>query len=228
MTSKLNLKGNALLIYALIYGFSQNEDNYYQGSLQYIQDWTNSTRQGVIGTIKKLVDDHLIIKEESFPYNKYSINKSKLNELNCKQSILDSKQNLQDNINNNIDNKYIKNLEDHDLINKVITYMNSVCGTHYKSSSNGTKKHIKARIKEGYKFEDFKDVIDFKFKEWGENPKPFSNGQMSNTYLRPSTLFSSGHFEEYLQAAWMKQLRNGNIPKALSTDKLEDRSDLEF
>ena len=228
MSSKLGLKGNSLMIYAIIYGFCQDDDNCYQGSLKYIEDWTNSTRQGIIGTIKKLIDDKLIIKEESFPYNKYYINKSKLNELDCKLTLTDSKDTLQNNNINNKDNKFKDNLQQSSLIDEVIKYLNSICGTNYRSNSNSTKRIIKARISEGYKFDDFKDVIDFKWKEWGENPKKFSNGQMSDSYLRPSTLFVPSHFEEYLQAAWTDQLRSGNIPKALSTDKLEDRSDMSF
>ena len=65
MVSELGLKGNALLIYAIIYGFSQNEDNSYKGSRQYLADWVNSTVQGVSKCLKKLVEDGMIIKKEN-------------------------------------------------------------------------------------------------------------------------------------------------------------------
>lgn len=233
MVNKLNLKGTSLIIYALIYGFCQDESSCYKGSLQYLQEWSNATRQGVSGTLKKLIQDKLIIKTESFPYNEYRINKDIVNKfyIECKQSLHTNINNNINNINNNIteeDNKYKQNLETQNIIDEVINYLNKICGTHFKSTSGSAKKCIKARIKEGYKLQDFKDVIDFKYKEWGLKPKQFSNGQMSDTYLRPSTLFANGHFDEYLQAAWTDMLRSGNIPEAISTDKLEERSDLAF
>ena len=54
--TELGLKGNDILIYSLIYGFSQTEDQYFSGSIQYIADWTNSTRQGVIKNLNNLVN----------------------------------------------------------------------------------------------------------------------------------------------------------------------------
>ena len=65
MVNDLNLKGNELLIYAIIYGFSQDEEQRFSGSLQYLADWTNSTKQGVIKNLKSLVEKGLIVKEES-------------------------------------------------------------------------------------------------------------------------------------------------------------------
>lgn len=65
MVSDLKLRGNALLTYAIIYGFSQNVDDSYTGSRQYLADWTNSTVQNVSRCLKKLSEDGLIIKKEN-------------------------------------------------------------------------------------------------------------------------------------------------------------------
>ena len=66
MLTELNLKGNELLIYAIIYGFSQTDGmKGFSGSLQYLADWTNSTKQGVIKNLKSLADKGYITKEES-------------------------------------------------------------------------------------------------------------------------------------------------------------------
>ena len=65
MISYLKLKGNALLVYAIIYGFSQNEYDSYTGSRQYLADWTNTTIQNVSRCLKKLVEDGLIVKKEN-------------------------------------------------------------------------------------------------------------------------------------------------------------------
>ena len=64
MVTELKLKGNSLLIYAIIYGFSQAEEQVFSGSLQYLADWTNSSKQSVINCLKKLIDDGLLGKNE--------------------------------------------------------------------------------------------------------------------------------------------------------------------
>ena len=64
MIRRLKLKGNELLVYAIIYGFSQDGENRFTGSLQYLADWTGSTKQGVIKNLKSLVDKGYVNKEE--------------------------------------------------------------------------------------------------------------------------------------------------------------------
>ena len=64
MISDLKLKGNELIIYACIYGFSQAENQVFSGSLQYLADWTNSTKQGVIKCLKSLTEKGFIKKNE--------------------------------------------------------------------------------------------------------------------------------------------------------------------
>lgn len=64
MVKQLELKGNELLVYALIYGYSQTEENRYTGSLQYIAEWLNSSKQTVINTLKSLLEKGLIQKYE--------------------------------------------------------------------------------------------------------------------------------------------------------------------
>ena len=62
MLNELNLKGNELLIYALIHGFCQDGKSTFKGGLTYIGEWTNSTKQGVIKALKSLLDKKLIVK----------------------------------------------------------------------------------------------------------------------------------------------------------------------
>ena len=65
MVTELGLKGNSLLIYAIIYGFSQEEGQWFRGSLQYLADWTNSSKFGVSKSLKVLVEAGLLEKEDS-------------------------------------------------------------------------------------------------------------------------------------------------------------------
>lgn len=71
----------------------------------------------------------------------------------------------------------------------IVNYLNQKLGTRYKANSTNTKKHINARLNEGYKPDDFKTVIDKKCNDW--------IGTEYEKYLRPETLFGS-KFESYL------------------------------
>lgn len=60
MLSRLKLKGAELLTYAIIYGFSQSEGQYFCGSLKYLAEWTNSTVRSVTNYLNRLKDKGLI------------------------------------------------------------------------------------------------------------------------------------------------------------------------
>lgn len=62
MRTKLNLKGNALLIYALIYGFSQNGESRFKGSRKYIAEWCGCSLDTVDRTLGSLVAKGFIAK----------------------------------------------------------------------------------------------------------------------------------------------------------------------
>lgn len=83
MLNELDLKGNELLIYALIHGFSQDGKSDYHGGLTYIALWTNSTKQGVIKALKSLLEKGLIQKkiftENGLQYARYWTVKSRIN-----------------------------------------------------------------------------------------------------------------------------------------------------
>lgn len=81
-------------------------------------------------------------------------------------------------------------------IKDIITYLNDKTGKRYSHNASGNKRIIQARLNEGYTFDDFKRVIDHKCNEWLP-PVKFSNGKMSDTYLRPATLFNQ-KFDQYL------------------------------
>ena len=115
MLTDLNLKGNELIIYSCIWGFSQAENQVFNGSLQYLADWTNSTKQGVMKNLKALVEKGYIEKEENYikgvKFCSYRATKltEVLNKVNggMKQSLTGgNKQSLTNNI--SLDNKDYK------------------------------------------------------------------------------------------------------------------------
>lgn len=100
-----------------------------------------------------------------------------------------------------------------DDIKAIVEYLNDKIGAHYKPNGKKMKELIRARMNEGYTVEDFKTVIDKKFKSWGNDPK-------MSLYLRPSTLFGT-RFGEYLneyQAESPEQSGN-NIFLSLANDR---------
>ena len=64
MRTELNLSGNELIVYAIIYGFSQNKQGEFTGSAQYLADWVGCTRRPVMTILNKLVEAKLISKTE--------------------------------------------------------------------------------------------------------------------------------------------------------------------
>ena len=62
MVDELHLKGNDLLAYALIYGFSQDEESFYNGSYAYIMRWLSVDERSAVRILKRLESMGLIKK----------------------------------------------------------------------------------------------------------------------------------------------------------------------
>lgn len=65
MLNVLNLKSNELVIFAIIYNFSQDGESEFNGSLSYLQAFANvSSKNTVLAILKSLLDKNFIIKRE--------------------------------------------------------------------------------------------------------------------------------------------------------------------
>jgi uncharacterized phage protein (TIGR02220 family) len=82
---------------------------------------------------------------------------------------------------------------------KILTAFNTICFSRFMPVKSNIQL-INARLKEGYLYEDFIEVIKFKQKCWENNPD-------MRQYIQPKTLFCAKHFDGYLQAA-----KNANKP----------------
>ena len=87
----------------------------------------------------------------------------------------------------------------------IVTFLNSVTGSNYRSTTDKTRKLIAARIAEGFTIDDFKTVISKKAKEW--------QGTDMAQYLRPETLFGT-KFEGYLNQPEVRNSRRSPISRA--------------
>lgn len=82
MVNILGLKGSELLVYALIYGFSQDNQSKFYGSRRYIAEWFNCSLPTIDKALNGLLEKQYIIKEEEIvngvKFNRYKHSKETL------------------------------------------------------------------------------------------------------------------------------------------------------
>lgn len=78
MIKRLKLRGTELKVFAIIYGYSQNGDNWYYGSIKDLQEQCDASRQSVISALQSLVAKQFLIKldnsENNIKTNYYKVN----------------------------------------------------------------------------------------------------------------------------------------------------------
>lgn len=200
MINRLGLKGVPLNVYAIVYGFSQDGDNEYTGSLQYLCDFCGGvSKPTIISALKSLVESEYLIRREEFingvQFNRYKANLPLLKKFNYpdKETLTGAVKNFNEGgkeilPNNKSNNKSLNNKE---IYTKIIAHLNEKAGTNYRATGKATQGHINARLAEGYTVEDFYTVIDKKCAEW--------RGTDFEKFLRPETLFGT-KFDSYLNA----------------------------
>lgn len=138
------------------------------------------------------------------------------NNINNNKDESNSAKGNKDKNNSNKKNKYNLNYTE------FIEWFNEETGRKFASDKSGTikgfKKNIEARFKEGYTKQDLYLVTKDKAKEWKDDKK-------QKQYLRPSTLFGSEHFDEYLTLAKERYSPEPQKKKEESSAKEEKRKD---
>ena len=199
MRTKLNLKGNELLAYAVIYGFSQTDGAKFTGSRKYLAEWCGCSMATIDRTLNSLVDKGLISRTSYVTKHGYrAVEYAALQ--NDTQAPADTQPHTETTTEHNTTEP--QPLVDEpqapaqpkkpDPTEEVVNHLNHRLGTQYKTTTQSTRKLVKARLKEGFTVEDMKLVIDKKATEWVGNPKMAQ-------YLRPDILFGN-KFEGYLNA----------------------------
>lgn len=145
MCSKLKLSGNELLIYALIYGFSQDGISEFRGSRSYICKWFNISLPTVDKALNSLVEKNLITKREEIVNNvKYNCYKVILQ--GSKESLQGVVKNLyrgsKESLHNNTNNNYNNNTHN-TIINNSITRTRTACDSSKKLVNKSKTKKSK-------------------------------------------------------------------------------------
>ena len=104
MILDLKLKGNDLIIFALIYGFSQDGESSFNGSFDYIAKSTNLTRRSCINVIEKLIKKKLVKKIQKKNGNSYQVVKNFHHASEKISPVASEKISPNTNIDNNINN----------------------------------------------------------------------------------------------------------------------------
>lgn len=180
MINRLGLKGTQLLLYAIIYGFSQDGQSVFKGSVGYLAEFTGVSEVSARSNLNALVDRGLINKYAgaSGDVNSYAVNIERIMP-DCEEHI-----NMPAEPKKAVTEQYSSDTEE------ITAYLNKRTGKNYKAKAYETYKPIQARLREGFSVDDFKKVIDNKCADWKGDAK-------MDKYLRPQTLFGT-KFQAYL------------------------------
>lgn len=86
MVNELKLKGNELLVYALIYGVTQDGESEFYGSRSYISEWCGASLPTIDKALNSLVEKELITKRTE-NINNVIFNRYKANILGSKETL---------------------------------------------------------------------------------------------------------------------------------------------
>lgn len=101
---------NEIAAFALVYGFSQDGQTEFQGSISYIQEWLMCCKQTAVTTMKRLEEKGLIVKAQyeinGVTFNRYAVNQKYIGGLKNRQPPVQNLDTpcLKIRPNNNIDN----------------------------------------------------------------------------------------------------------------------------
>lgn len=195
------LPANAKLLYGEITALC-NEKGYCWAGNSYFAELYKVTNRTVSSWIQILeekgyIEREVIRNKETKQVEKRLIrlaNEKKSHE-GIEENFLPSGKNIHEGIEENFrkNNTSFNNTNNNTLeipIVEIINYLNNVANKNFRSTTKKTQQLIKARWNEGFRFEDFKTVINNKVKDWKHDPH-------MNKYLRPETLFGT-KFESYL------------------------------
>lgn len=219
--NQLRLKGTKKDVFAIIYGFSQDGESEFKGSVKYLAEWLDCSRPTIIKALQELTESGLLIKRvdiiNGVQFNRYKVNLQVVkNFYGGSKEILQggSKKTLPNNENIDIDKE---NNNIYIIAERVLCYLNEKAGTGFKPVDSNLK-FIISRLKQ-YSEDDLKAVIDKKVKEW--------KGTKMQPYLRPETLFNATKFESYKNglSAENKHFENEREYTAEELDGLVDNID---
>jgi hypothetical protein len=193
MINDLKLNGNELLAFALIYGFCKDGQSKFTGSLNYLCEWLNCSRNTAIKSLNDLSKKNLIKKEQveqnKVIFNKYSVSEwvvQKLHGGSSESALGGSAETAPNNtnINNTINNIEERKLKFASTLNKYLDiYPKETIDKFIAYWSESNKSNTKFK----YELERTWD-LERRLNTWVSNEnkfnfaKPKDNNNTPNTY----------------------------------------------
>lgn len=202
MVTELKLSGNDLLVYAIIYQFSQDNETKFSGSLQYLADWCNATKQGIQKNLKNLLDRNLIVKEDTIingvKFVAYYTTKLHTIQLSCTNNIANiSNSNNQQEL--FTDNTNISNKEDtyREKVQNFVDRFNEIC-VSLPRCMRLTPKRSKAIVSILKKFSELEIMEVFKKLEASD----FCSGRSGKWRANIDFILSENNFVKTLEGKY--------------------------
>lgn len=227
MVNDLKLSGNELLIYAIIYGFSQDGESWFYGSREYVSGCTNISKASVTRCLKALTEKGYIERKEvtdkkgthvEYRASKESLQGGVVKNLNggSKESLPNNKDNNNSSkdwtgksINEEINREDVWELVEHQETPFVWQCVNVFNNVLKRSISDVPPMIVEClnRRADRYSLDEIAGMIRMKRDEWA--------GTKMESNLKPTTLFSANHFDEYMDA-----YRHRNDEREFSDDEI--------
>lgn len=168
MINELSLSGNEVICYAIIYGFSQDGQSEFGGSLSYIAESLGITKENARKVVSRLVEGGFIIKRDievtkGIKVCKYKVNTDMIPELTAasKQSRGGTKTTPDNNIDNNRKEEIDKSISKKEMAQELINLWNNETKDFPKvrKASPDIINSIDKMLKRGYSYEDMKKAV---------------------------------------------------------------------
>jgi len=195
MLNQLGLKGTELNIFAIIYGFTQDETTEFKGSLNYMCEFTGMSKPSVIKAINGLISKELVIKTE-YLINNVKQNAYRVNMWVVKNFNWGSKETLLGGSKETLPNNNYK---------EIIDIYHQLCPSFpkCKTLSDKRKKQIKARL-DTYSLNEIKEVFTN-----AEN-SDFLKGKVNGFKADFDWLMNDNNFAKTLEGKYNHSLASQN------------------
>lgn len=203
MVEELKLKGNELIVFAVIHGFSQDGEHWYRGTRAHLAEWCGATKGTVSNALRSLEEKGFIERREIEQYGAVKIlyRATKFYDTPYQKlvdplpKIVSIDKDKDKDIRKDKDKrKTAIRIEDApDFSRECLESFNEITGQKRRVISRKLIDDLET-LAEDYTLEDVRQMIEAKKQEWGDDEK-------MSRYLRPDTLFRYSNAIRYIEDA---------------------------
>lgn len=225
MVNRLGLKGTALHLFAIIYGFSQDGEGSFSGSLQYLCDFTNATKKTVITALKDLTEKGYLTKTENYinglKFNTYKITPGVENlhrgSVEITPGVVKNLHRGGEEITpNNKDNN--KPLIDKEIEKEIVDLYHAICVSFPKVKAMSKSRQTAIRkLQERFSIDDIRTA--FENAEKSSFMKGKNDRKWSATF---DWIISEGNFIKVLEGNYLDKGRKEAVPGWMERRELDD------